>query len=157
MSTAQEIITDALASIGVGSELIDTDSTILDACLNHLISCLETLRKRGVILEETVSGTTTTIAVPSALSDELNEPAASRMHLVNYVAPHLVAISRAPSEAAFKVPPIPYSFDALWDMYYQDDIPSIIPSKLLPRGQGGDTTLNFDPFFRGEALDKDAD
>lgn len=157
MSTAQEIIDDALASIGVGSEFVDVDSTITNACLNHLISCMETLRKRGIILEGTVSGTTTTVAVPSALSDELNEPAAARMHLINYLASHLVAFSRAPTEAALKVPPMKYSERQLWTLYYQDDIPNKVPSKLLPRGQGGDTNLNFDPFFRGEALDNDAD
>lgn len=157
MSTAQEIIEGALNSIGVGSELIDVDSSILDESLNHLISCMETLRKRGIILEETVSGTTTTIAVPSALGDELDEPAAARMHLIHYLAMHLVAISRAPSEAALKVPPLKYTEDALWDMYYQDDIPNKVPSKLLPRGQGGDRGLSVDPFFRGEALDNDAD
>lgn len=157
MSTAQHIIERSLRSIGLGTKHQDFKQSLLDDCLPILISCLETLRKRGIILEETVSGTTTTITVPSALSDELDEPAAAYSHLINYVAPHLVALAQADPQDALRVPPLKYSEDALFDMYYQDDIPNKVPSKLLPRGQGGDRGLSVDPFFRGEALDDDAD
>ena len=153
MSLASEVVQDAFDAIGRGSEILDTDQSLLDIGLLYLISCMETLRKNYIILEETVGAVTTTIAVPTALTDELDEPAAARMHLVNYLAVYLLAPARV-DISTMKVPPAAFSFDQLRNMYYSYVPPAIIPSRLLPRGQGAGRSQG--AFFQGEELDGDA-
>lgn len=156
MSTAQEIIEDAYASIGRGSEILSIDSTLLSAGLNWLITCMETLRKNDIILEETVSDVTTTIAVPSSLSDELDEPAAARGHLVNYLAVHLASISRVNPADITTLPSARYSMEQLGLMYREHSIPNKEMSTLMPRGQGHKGYRSQGVYFNGEALDNDA-
>lgn len=158
MSTAQEIIEDAYKRIGRGSELFDTDSTFLDDGLNVLRTVMETLRKQDIILEETVSDVTTTIALPSALTDELSEPVAARDHLVNYLAVSLIPTARYEINAAgVPIPSLTQTRYELSKMYLQHTPPTKTPSTLLPRGQGSRYGYNESAFFEGEALDRDAD
>ena len=156
MSTAREIIQDAYDSIGRGSSILATDTTLIDRALLDLISILEDLRLNEIILEETVSGVTTTISTPSALDDALNEPKASRLHLVNLLAAHVAAAARANPADMQLVPPIPYSRESLTRLYRKHVIPNKVPSKLLPRGQGARTDRMFGVFFNGESIDDDA-
>jgi hypothetical protein len=152
MSTAQDIIQDAYDSIGRGSELLDTDSSLLDKGLKYLRSRMEFLRKKGVILEETVSSVTTTIALPDALTDELDEPVAATVDLTNYLAVYIAAQSRI-DISSFAVPPASFSFRNLASLYRVHTIPNKVPSKFLPMGQGSD---RLSTFFSGQALDDDA-
>ncbi len=154
MSTAQEILEDAYARIGRGSEILAVDSTLLSDGLNVLISRMEFLRKNEIILEETVSGTTTTIALPTLLSDELDEPAAAREDLVNYLAVYLAPLSRTPI-ADMKAPPAAFSLGNLRGLYYQPAAPNKVPSKLLPRGQGARNGRGSATFFGGESIADD--
>lgn len=156
MSTATALIQDAYDSIGRGSVLISTDTTLLDRALLDLISILEDLRLNEVILSDTVSGTTTTIVTPTALSDELDEPKAARLHLVNMLAVTVASAARANPADMQLLPPLSYSRDALTRLYRAHVIPNKVPSKLLPRGQGSRRDRINGTFFDGEALDNDA-
>ena len=156
MSLASEIIQDAYDSIGRGSSILSTDATLTSNGLQVLISVLEELRINNIILEETVSGTTTTIATPTAASDELNEPLAARLNLVNLVAAYLATSARAKPEDMQLLPPASFSREGLSKMYRQHDIPNKIPSKTLPRGQGSRGGRVSGAFFNGEALANDA-
>ena len=57
MSLASAIIQDAYDAIGRGSEILTTDASLTNRALLDLQSIMEELRKNGVVLEETVSGT----------------------------------------------------------------------------------------------------
>lgn len=124
----------------------------MDDGLSTLQSCMETLREHEIILEQTVDGVTTTIALPTTLDSELNEPMAARMHLVNYLAIHMIPFARSTNVTA---PPASYSMDALARMYRKPTIPNKVPSTLLHRGQGSRRGSYGSEFFNGEALDND--
>ena len=154
MSTAQEIVQDAYDSIGRGSEILATDQSLLDRGLLELRSLMEGLRKQDIILAETVSGTTTTIALPTVLGDELNEPVAARSHLVNMLAA-LLAPSARVELASLNVPPYAWCADQLEVMYRVHTIPSKRTSRLAPRGQGSRYGRTSNTFFNGEAIADD--
>lgn len=155
MSLASEIIADAADAVGLGSELLATDATITARALLSLRSLMETLRKNEIILEETVGATTTTIALPTLASDELDEPTAAREHLVNLLAVYMIPYGRVPLDT-LKLPTAPQSINLLAKMYRQHTIPTKVPSTLLPRGQGGNRDRVSSTFFNGNALDNDA-
>jgi hypothetical protein len=151
MSTALEIIQDAYDSIGRGSEILATDATLLTKGLRYLRSRMEFLRKKGVILEETVSGVTTTIALPTLSSDELDEPVACTIDLINYLAVYIAAQARI-DISSYAIPNESFSFNNMASLYRVHTIPSKVPSTFLPMGQGTD---RLSTFFTGQALDKD--
>jgi hypothetical protein len=156
MSTAQEIIQDAADNIGRGSEITSTDSSILNRGLVDLRSIMEGLRKDNIILEETVNDVTTTIDLPDALGDELNEPVASRIHLVNMLAIHMATQSRVNlAERGVPIPTVTKSRNELARMYRQYNIPNKHPSRLMPRGQGSKSNRRESTFFNGEELSND--
>lgn len=155
MSLASEIIQDAYDSIGRGSELLTTDTSLTDKGLRYLRSRMEFLRKNDIILEETVSGVTTTIALPTLLTDELDEPAACTIDLINYLAVYIAAQSRLDAKD-FMIPTAQFSFDNMARLYRVHTIPNKIPSKLMPRGQGGRRGQISGTFFNGQALADDA-
>ena len=156
MSLASEIIQDAFDSIGRGSSILPTDATLTARGLLTLISILEELRINSIILAETVDGTTTTVATPTVASSELNEPKASRLHLVNFLAIHLAAAARAKPEDMQLLPPASYSREALTRMYRVHVTPNKVPSKTLPLGQGASRGRGQSTFFNGQALDNDS-
>lgn len=155
MSTAQEVIQSAFNKIGRGSEILTTDQSLLDEGLLELKSIMEELRKNEIILAETVNGVTTTIALPTLLADELDEPVASRQHLVNILAVNAMSLSRAKPDKVFAVPPVSYSLGRLEKLYSVHTVPDKVPSRLLPRGQGARYGQTQGAFFRGEAIDPD--
>lgn len=156
MSLASEIIQDAYDSIGRGSELLTTDTSLTDKGLRYLRSRMEFLRKNDIILEETVSGVTTTIALPDDLTDELNEPAACTIDLINYLAVYIAAQSRT-NVQDFMLPTAQFSYDNMARLYRVHDIPNKHTSKLLPRGQGSGRGQVLDTFFNGQELANDVD
>ncbi|WP_347851978.1 hypothetical protein [Planktomarina sp.] len=154
MSTAVTIIKRALNHIGAHSDIMPAPTSVLAASLDYLVTAQETLRKNEIILEETVSEVTTTIAVPTALTTELNEPVAATTHLIRYLAPDLCDLARV--EATPKIMLGKQSaYNALARMYRQATITNIAPSKLLPKGQGSTRGVNRHPFFNGNALADD--
>jgi len=154
MSTAVTIIKRALSHIGAHSDIMPAPTSVLTASLDYLVTAQETLRKNEIILEETVAAVTTTIAVPTALTTELNEPAASTSHLIRYLAPDLADVARV--EASAKVlAGKNTAYNALARMYRQATSPNIVPSTLLPKGQGSTRGPNRNPFFNGETLADD--
>ena len=154
MSLASAIIQDAYDAIGRGSEILTTDASLTNRALLDLQSIMEELRKNGVVLEETVSGVTTTIALPTATTDELDEPVAARMHLVNILAVYSATHSRVDLSGQ-SLPTIPQSEARLDRMYKVHTIPSKVPSSLAPKGQGSRYGRNSATFFDGTALDDD--
>lgn len=156
MSTAAEIIQDAYDSIGRGSEFQTTDDSLTNKGLRYLRSRLEYLRKNDIILEETENDVTTTVALPTLLTDELNEPVAATVDLTNYLAAYIAAQSRV-NPADITIPSAQFSFDNMAILYRKHEIPSIIPSRLLPMGQGSRRYRLGNTFFNGQAVDKDAD
>lgn len=155
MSTAITIIKRAYNHIGAHSEVMPIPASLLVDALPYLVSSMETLRKNDIVLEETVSGTTTTIAVPTTLTSELSEPSASTMHLIKYLAPELAEIARVettPKVFAGKRE----AYNDLARMYRQITTENIVPSALLPRGQGATRGVLRSPFFDGNAIDDDA-
>lgn len=155
MSTARVIIQDAYDSIGRGSEFLTTDDSLLNKGLRYLVSRLAFLKKNDIILEETVGGVTTTIESPSTLDDELNEPDACTIDLINYLAVYIAAQSRVNIQE-LALPSARFSYDNMAGIYQVHEIPSKIPSKLLSRGQGSRGHGLHGAFFNGQALDKDA-
>lgn len=156
MSLASEIIQDAYDSIGRGSELLDTDTSLTNKGLRYLRSRMEFLRKNDIILEETVADVTTTIELPTLLTDELNEPAACTIDLINYLAVYIAAQSRTNIQDLM-LPTAQFSYDNMARLYRVHTIPNKIPSKLLPLGQGSRRDQIAGTFFNGQALDNDAD
>ena len=154
MSTAQSIVEDAFTALGSNSEVKTVSTTLVDDGFIIFQGILANLIKNDIILSETVSGTTTTIAVPTAKTDELNEPLAARYHLVNYLAVYLIPTARTPAET-LKVPPAPFSLNELASLYQVHVIPNKIMSRLLPRGQGSQTRIGERTFFNGQTIAND--
>jgi len=155
MSTALAIITDSFTALGVNSDLKPVAQELLDDALPILRSTMETLRKNDIILEETVSGVTTTIALPAALANEIDEPVAARMHLIHYLAVNLIPLARVGSDT-LKIPTQDTSMGEMSKMYRVHVIPRKTPSTFLPRGQGHRNYRIGGAFFNGEALTDDA-
>ncbi len=152
MSTARSLITRAYAAIGVGSEILPLSDDFLDEGLLQLQTMLDYFENTDVVLEDDNN----TIAAPSALDDEVDEPVGSRTYLVYYLASMLIPHSRV-NAGKITIPPQPYSEGKLKKQYGKHIIPDKIPSRLLPRGQGSERNRINSTFFRGEALSKDAD
>lgn len=156
MSTAQAIVEDAYRVLGSNSEVRSVSTALVDKGFTILQSVLADLIKNDIILEETVSDVTTTIAVPTAKTDELSEPLASRNHLVNYLAVFIMPYARTPTET-IKIPPAPFSLSQMASIYRVHAIPNKILSRLLPKGQGARTYIHESAFFNGEVIDNDTD
>ena len=154
MSTSTAIIEDAYRVLGVNSDVSTVDAALVTKGFTIWQSVLADLLKEDIVLEETVSGTTTTIAVPALIGDELNEPLAARNHLVNYLAMFLIQYARVPV-AGLTVPPLIYSKQMLENKYKVHIIPNKVMPSLLPRGQGGANSRTNDTFFDGQTIADD--
>ncbi len=156
MTTAIDIIHKALTEIGAHSVLQPADPSLIVNALDTLKALLSDLEKESIILQETVNGTTTKISIPTDLTDELNEPAASTYHL-KVVLSEMLANSARVTLTPQNMRVIDSSKSALLGTYFVPNYTNIVPSTLLPKGQGGSQRFKRQTFFDGEALDNDTD
>lgn len=158
MSTSTEIIEDAFTELGVNSTVSTVDAALVTAGFTKWKSILADFIKKEIILAETdpITDITTTIAVPTTIGQELNEPPASRHHLVNYLAMHLLGMARV-DPATLKLPPLVYTLNEIEKSWKVHVIPRKTLSSLLPRGQGGNKTRTNDAFFDGQTIKDDVE
>lgn len=155
MSTARDVVIDALSMTGINSPVNPADNSLISAGFRFLVTRLEVLREKNIILkEDNVNGVSITIRFPTELTDELFEPAASRMMLSSYMAADLPPLAQLPTSMDV-LRNSKEAFARLSNMYWIDTIPNIVPSRLLSLGQGSTRTDFHRVFFGGQAIDND--
>lgn len=101
------------------------------------------------------TGTIRALQYPEKTGDELGEARGVARDLQYFLARAMAPICRIPitldaknqADAAVK---------KLWRHYQAPTIPNVVPSRLLPRGQGSSRGQWAKPFFSGDALDDDS-
>lgn len=154
MTTAIDIIHASLEMVGGHSHVMPADPSVMNRSLIRLKTALETLKGRQIILEETVSGVTTTVSTPTNLTSELNEPDGATDHLIKYLSADLAPIAGVPITPDIRS----YKqagFVQLSLLYSQYTIDKKVPSGTLSMGQGNTGIPSRSAFFSGKALAND--
>ena len=150
MSTANDIITPALMSIGAHTGILPADPSIFEQARKRLYALLQELESKGIEL-----GTADDpVVLPTTLATEMNEKPGADQHLVDVLAARVCGIARAP-----KTPDIVMAsrrgYIGLRSQFGNGNIENIVPSRLMPIGQGSQTGPNSRTFFNGSPLDAD--
>lgn len=153
MTTAVKIIESALNTIGVHTHVMKADPSLISDGFLYLVSFLEELKSREIILaEENSDGEIVTIESPTSLASELNEPRASTIHIINYLAVTIAGLARVPLlPDGIMIGQQTNALHKLSQMFRQHTFVNIKPDSLLPKGQGNKTSRSLDRrFFDGE-------
>ena len=91
---------------------------------------------------------------PEELADPVHEDPAATDHLKARLAVRLAPFCRTVASDDVKTLAV-MGLDTLQGQFQQPDLPSIVPSRLMPRGQGASRGPQSDTFFRGQEIDED--
>ena len=155
MTTATKLIERSLSSIGANSPVNPVDPSIIEACLPVLVAELAYLAKKEIVLAETVSDVTTTIAIPTTLASELDEPQGAYQMLIDRLLPKFAPLCRIPVTIEMQAG-AQKAIHNLYNGWGVSTIPDKIPSRLLPLGEGN-TGSGKARFFSGQTLDDDSE
>lgn len=97
----------------------------------------------------------TALQIPDELADEVGEQDAATNALEYMLAPRCGPICRVPVSQDVKGEAV-RGLAALKRLFQLTTIPNLVPSRLLPRGQGSSRGPNPSTFFAGESLDDDS-
>jgi hypothetical protein len=97
----------------------------------------------------------TALQIPDELGDEVGEQDAATNALEYMLAPRCGPICRVPVSGDVKGEAL-RGLAALKRLFQLTTIPNLVPSRLLPRGQGSSRGPNPSTFFSGETLDDDS-
>lgn len=92
---------------------------------------------------------------PQELADPVHEDPAATEALKNIMAVRLAPTCRKVASDAVQTAAA-LGIGMLKDQFQQPEMPVIVPSKLMPRGQGASRGPQSDTFFRGQEIDADS-
>lgn len=150
MTTASDIIHGALKILGAHSRVNPADPELVADSLPYLQSLLAELSTKEIDISATS---------PTGLTDDLSESAGATSSLKNILAIDIAPITRTPPERMQIGPGRSINrsteMHKLSQQFFNPTIPNIVPSVLLPRGQGAERGPHNDAFFGGVAIQDD--
>lgn len=92
---------------------------------------------------------------PEELADQVHEDPAATESLKSLLAVRMAPTCRKPITEDVRTAAA-QGIATLQTLFEQPDVPSIVPSRLMPRGQGASRGPLSDTFFRGQDIDADS-
>lgn len=150
MTTAIKTVKRALNMLGVHSEVNPADPELLEIGREYLLDLVQ-----GLEVDQVELGTTDVPFVdPVTQATDMNEREGAFRGIVAMLADRMAPLCRVPISAETRREMRLGKRD-LYQRFQNSTVPSIVPSKLLPRGQGSSRGGFSQTFFDGESLAAD--